>query len=107
MSKNKTSVASEAAVGTSEPRSLRGPKSSRKSNVFRLGRDMMRVVPDCSPDLTKAIENNVILDKDIPSMYNKIDSTADIGGKISDVFDVYDYQNKFTRTKGARSDDKD
>ena len=61
--------------------------------VYCKGRDIMDVVPDCSPDITAAIEQGFIENKDIPAMFNQITAMPEIGSKAADVFDMVSYQN--------------
>lgn len=53
----------------------------------------MDVVADCSPDITAAIDNGYIENRDIPAQFNQIEAHEDIGQRANDVFDMVSYQN--------------
>lgn len=77
----------------------------QKNCCFRKGRDIMDVVPDCSPDITAAIEKGYIENRDMPSMFNQITTTEAVGRRARDVFDMVSYQSAVKKLHGqARKD---
>lgn len=58
----------------------------------RIGRDIIDVEANNSPDITKAIMGKSIQLKNCPQEFNKFESTSEIGNMPLDVHDVYDHQ---------------
>lgn len=81
----------------------------QKDCKFCRGRDIMDVVPDCSPDITKAIDDGFIENKDIPAMFNQIEAFEDVGQRAKDVFDMVSYQNavKFLHGEARKKAEKE
>lgn len=62
--------------------------------TFDSRRDIQKTVPDMSVDLAAAIDSGVVLDTGMIAEHNDIDSPACIIGRVSDVFDAFEAQQK-------------
>lgn len=79
----------------------------RQNNCrFKKGRDIMDVVPNSCPNITELIEKDAIQDKSVPALFNQMESVADIGGRVRNNFDIFEYQSSVTRIRGARKENK-
>lgn len=61
--------------------------------------DIIAFQPGCAPDLNLAITSGVIPDTTSETSYNGLDDVQDIGRRVSDPFDVIEYDRAYSRLK--------
>lgn len=59
---------------------------------FNKQRDIQATRPGLSTSIKLALENGVVMDTGIDSIYNDIDNPTNIWGRVSDVFQAIDAQ---------------
>lgn len=60
-------------------------------------KNIQRVLPGCSPDLTKAIRTGVIPATGTTSDYNGLEELSDIGKRVREPFDVIHFDREYSR----------
>lgn len=68
--------------------------------LYQKGVDIVEPCADCSPNITDSIEKGYIEDRNIPSLFNGIDSVDGIGLRARDTFDMVSYQNSVKKLRG-------
>lgn len=71
---------------------------------YRKGADIMEVVPNLGVDVNNALETGQIRDTSVPAQYNMQKELAEVGTRVSEPFDVIEYERAYTR---IRKDIKD
>lgn len=61
---------------------------------FNSKRDIQKSRPGLSTNIALALENGVVLDTGIDSVYNDIDNPTNIWGRVQDVFTALDVQKR-------------
>lgn len=61
---------------------------------FNVKRDIQKSRPGLSTNIELALENGVVLDTGIDSIYNDIENPTNIWGRVQDVFTAMDIQKK-------------
>jgi len=74
----------------------------QKNLKYRAGRDILPVEKADAVNITDLIEKDAIQDKSVPALFNAIETSADIGGRVRNQFDILEYQTSVSRIRGAR-----
>lgn len=70
-------------------------------------RDILEVVEGLSVNLDKALTSGVIRDTSVPAQYNMQKELAEVGNRVSEPFDVIEYERAYTRIRKQIKDKKD
>lgn len=69
----------------------------KQSFTYDSHKNIQRVIPGCSPDLTKAIRTGVIPATGTSSDYNGLEELSDIGKRVREPFDVIHFDREYSR----------
>lgn len=72
---------------------------------FRQGADIMQTVQGLQTSIPEAIDYFRIKDTSCPSNYNKQTTTADVGKRVAEPFDIIEYDRSFTRLRKYMKDE--
>lgn len=68
--------------------------------------DILEVVEGLSVNLDKALTSGEIRDTSVPAQYNMQKELAEVGSRVSEPFDVIEYERAYTRIRKLIKDKK-
>lgn len=71
---------------------------------FDKARDITEVVPGLGVNIREAMNTGSIKDTSVPAMFNMQKDIAEVGSRLSEPFDVIEYDRAYTRIRKSIND---
>lgn len=71
---------------------------------FESGRDIVKTVSGLQTDVPSALDYSRIKDTSVPSSYNGQKTTAEVGERVREPFDVIEFDRSYTRIRKQIND---